>query len=372
VSEPKVIVFTGGPCGGKSTIMPIAKQWLENHGYMVAVLVEAATEVISGGFAPFSPLWNPDPLEFQNHLLNYQMSREDSYKRMLRSLRADKTVLLCDRGVLDAMAFIGREEYLKLLWMNAIPLPSLRDRYTAVVHLMSTARGAEEFYTLANNAARSESPEQAAELDKRIEAAWLGHPHFFMADNQSTFHEKVQRVLASLARVLHVPEPTEIERKFLVFDYNIPTDDFVVVEIEQNYLVPIAMEPERRVRKRTLDGASSYFYTSKVMTDDPRVRLERERQIDLGEYERLLREANPRYAPIKKSRTCFTYSGKLFELDIFFEIEGLDGSALKLLEVELTHANEYVELPPEWKVEEVTGKKEYSNAQLAQRRVYIK
>jgi hypothetical protein len=41
-------------------------------------------------------------------------------------------------------------------------------RYHAVVHLVTAAIGAEKFYTLANNAARSESVEQVCILDIHI------------------------------------------------------------------------------------------------------------------------------------------------------------------------------------------------------------
>jgi CYTH domain-containing protein/predicted ATPase len=367
MSIPKVVVLTGGPCGGKSSFLPIAKQWLEDHGYSVGILSEGATEVITGGFSPVSPLW-ADDLAFQHHLLEYQLVREDRYFLMLKSLNNFNTVLLCDRGALDSMAYIGREKYLEMLAEAHIDLGELRDRYTSVIHLMSAARGAADFYTLANNAARSETAEQAADLDQRIEQSWLGHPHFTMIDNQTNFSDKVRRALSALARVLHVPAPLEIERKYLVHGWKVPIKDYVSVEIIQDYLVATEEEPERRVRKRTLDGASSYFYTSKIQTLRPGVRIENERQIDLGHYEKLLKERDPNSITIRKDRLCFLFSGKHFELDVFRDLNGPDGKLLKLLEVELTDIDEKVEIPTDWTVEDVTGRKEYSNAQLARRK----
>jgi CYTH domain-containing protein/predicted ATPase len=364
MSSPTVIVITGGPCGGKSTFLPLAKQWLEDHGYYVGILAEAATEVITGGFSPISPLWKTS-LEFQKHLLLYQLAREDRYTLMLNGLADKKSVLLCDRGCLDSMAYIGRGQYLGMLSEMGIKLSDLRDRYTSVVHLTSAARGASDFYTLANNAARSETAEQAAELDERIEQAWLGHPHFSMIDNQTTFTEKVRRAFSALARVLHVPQPLEIERKYLVYGWRAPIAGYVTVEITQDYLTTTEEEPERRVRKRVLDGAASYFYTSKVQTARPGVRIEHERQIDLGRYETLLKERDPKTMTIRKDRLCFLLEGKHFELDVFRDLKGSDGKPLKILEVELGDIDEKVELPADWKVEDVTGRKEYSNAYLA-------
>lgn len=367
MKEPTVVVFTGGPCGGKSTILPLAKQWLEDHGYSVGILSETATEVIGGGFSPISPLW-PTPLRFQQHLLQYQMDREERYFNMLECYTSKEKVLLCDRGALDSMAYIGREQYLEMLSEMHIKLSDLRDRYTSVIHLVSTARGAADFYTLANNSARSENPEQAAELDERIEQAWLGHPHFSMIDNQTNFADKVKRAFSALSRVLKVPAPLEIERKYLVYEWKMPIKGYVSVEIAQDYLTPTEEEPERRVRKRVLDGAASYFYTSKIQTARPGVRVEHERQIDLGLYEKLLGQRDPNAMTIRKDRLCFLLGGKHFELDVFRDLKGPDGKVLKILEVELGDIDEKVELPVDWKVEDVTGQKEYSNAYLAKSR----
>lgn len=61
----------------------------------------------------------------------------------------------------------------------------LRDRrYEAVVHLVTCADGASEFYTSANNEARYETPQEAMELDKKLINAWVGHPHFSIIDNR--------------------------------------------------------------------------------------------------------------------------------------------------------------------------------------------
>ena len=49
--------------------------------------------------------------------------------------------------------------------------PCCHERYDAVIHLVSAAIGAEEFYTTENNEVRHETPEQAADLDRKVETA---------------------------------------------------------------------------------------------------------------------------------------------------------------------------------------------------------
>ena len=80
----------------------------------------------------------------------------------------------------------------------------------------SAAKGAEAFYTIANNQARTETPEQARELDDKLIAAWTGHPYLRVIDNSSTFEDKMKRLLSEISAFLGEPEPIEIERKFLI------------------------------------------------------------------------------------------------------------------------------------------------------------
>ena len=75
----------------------------------------------------------------------------------------------------------------------------MRDHYGAVFHLVTAAKGAVEFYTLANNAARTETPEEAAALDDKLIDAWSGHPHFRIIDNSTGFDDKMKRLVTEIA-----------------------------------------------------------------------------------------------------------------------------------------------------------------------------
>lgn len=358
-----LIAVTGGPCAGKSTFMAHARQWLEDRGFSVGVIPEVATEFINGGFPPWGS-WK-DPLAFQNHLLLYSLDRERRYLEFAReSSRETPWVLLCDRGLLDPIAYVGRDQYLQVLERHGLDLHTLRERYQGVLHLVTAAQGREEFYTLANNTARTETLEEARLLDRRTQAAWFGHQHLSIIDNATLFQEKIERALTSLARVLHMPEPLEIERKFQVlnFDPSMIPGDAVQVWIEQDYLVTDSLRGERRVRNRVLDGGSSYYYTEKVDTGRVGERIERERQISLREYERLLTEKDPNARTIHKRRFCFSFQGHHFELDCY---DGLVSGSLTILEVEVQDITQPILLPEGWRVQDVTSDARFKNREIA-------
>ena len=55
---------------------------------------------------------------------------------------------------------------------------NLVKRYDLVLHMVTAANGAVKYYTLENNAARSESVELAIEIDNRLQEAYHGaHNH---------------------------------------------------------------------------------------------------------------------------------------------------------------------------------------------------
>lgn len=94
----------------------------------------------------------------------------------------------------------------------------LRDRrYEAIIHMVTAADGAAQFYTQENNEARYESVNEAKELDKKLVNAWVGHPHFHIIDNKaSSFQKKIERVTDTVLKFIGLPTPTSFHKKFLL------------------------------------------------------------------------------------------------------------------------------------------------------------
>src|SRR3989344_7399315 len=108
----------------------------------------------------------------------------------------ERCVLFCDRGVPDARAYMDESEFNKVLAQVGTNLGEVFDRYNAVIHLVTAADGARDFYTLSNNKARTETPEEAIEADERTQRAWIGHPHLIIINNDPPGSDiKLKRVL---------------------------------------------------------------------------------------------------------------------------------------------------------------------------------
>lgn len=354
------IVITGGPCAGKSTAMSWVQKAFSQLGYAVLFVPETATELITGGVAPWTCKCNVD---FQKCLLSLQQSKEKVFELVASKMVAEKILMVCDRGILDNRAYMSEGEFAEVLDSLQASEIDLRDQYDAVFHLMTAAKGAEEFYTTANNVARTEGVEQARALDDALISAWTGHPHFRIIDNATNFEDKMRRLIAEISAFLGEPEPFEIERKYLIEYPDVKwlegNPNCQRVEIIQTYLRSNADE-EVRIRQRGMDGHYIYVKTTKKRISDMK-RIEVEKRLTQAEYLALLMEADTTKKQIRKTRYCLTYEGQYFEIDLypFWKDKAIT-------EIELREENQKIIFPKELKViKEVTEDEAYKNSSLA-------
>lgn len=96
--------------------------------------------------------------------MKLQIEKEKVFEAAARTMDSDKILIVCDRGALDNKAYMTEAEFATVIQHIGANEVELRDNYDAVFHLVTAAKGAEEFYTTANNTARTETVEQAAVL----------------------------------------------------------------------------------------------------------------------------------------------------------------------------------------------------------------
>ncbi|MBQ9851270.1 MAG: AAA family ATPase [Clostridia bacterium] len=358
--EISKIVITGGPCAGKSTAMSWVQNVFTQMGYTVLFVPETATELITGGVAPWTCGTNA---EYQKCQLKLQIEKENIFEQAARTMAVDKVLIVCDRGTLDNKAYMDEVEFAEAVQFIGSNEVELRDNYDAVFHLVTAAKGAVEFYTTANNAARTETVEEAATLDDKLISAWTGHPHLRVIDNTSTFEDKMKKLVVEIASFLGEPEPYEIERKYLIEYPDIKwlesNPSCQRVEIIQTYLNSAAGD-EVRVRQRGVDGNYIYFQTIKRKVSDVK-RVEIEHRLSQAEYLKLLMEADTTKRQIRKTRYCLTYENQYFEIDVypFWKDKAI-------AEIELSDENAVIVFPKQIKViKEVTDDDSYKNSSLA-------
>ncbi len=355
------IVITGGPCAGKTTAM----SWIQNAftklGYAVLFVDETATQLITGGAAPWL---NTSNRNFQLQLVRLQQAKEKAFAEIGKTMKEDKILIVCDRAVMDNCAYMSDQEFGWVLkQMNASKI-ALRDHYDAVFHLVTAAKGAEKYYTLANNQARTETAAEAAALDDKLIAAWTGHPHFRIIDNSTGFEEKMLRLIREITAFLGEPAPMEIERKYLIARPRLSLLDQMPncerVDIVQTYLKSGDPSEECRIRQRGSNGNYIYFMTRKRKVSGIR-RVEIEERLSQQEYVARMVDADPAFRPIHKTRYCLSENGLYYEIDIYPEWKDQ-----AIMEIELCSEDQEVVFPESIDViREVTDDPAFSNHELA-------
>jgi predicted ATPase len=360
----KRIVLTGGPCAGKTTALARIEENLTEQGYYVFVVSESATEMIKGGIKPFGnhPI---DLIKFQDLILKYQLDKEQIYEMASKSLEGvDKCVIIYDRGIMDNKAYISNEQFASLVKKAGLDELTLMERYDMVVHMVTAADGKKEYYTLENNVARSESVKEAIELDRRTANAWLGHNNFKIIDNSTEFEEKLQRVVNSINNYLGNPISLRKQRKFSV-DLSNSNLDFlknnsIRMDIEQTYLYDRSIndDVEKRLRKKTYNGQSVYYYTVQRKSLNGLSEIITDKKIKEKEYQRILSLYEGKDT-IKKTRYSFIKDKQYFKLDIFDDDQ-------VILEIDPTKDNEKINIPEGlFVIDEVTDKVDYQNYMIA-------
>ena len=361
----KRIVLTGGPCAGKTTALVKVIEHFSSLGYKVFTIPEVPTMFTQAGM---NYLTSNQDFFFEGEKATFltQVGLEDSFYKMAQTLD-QPVIIVCDRGTMDISTYLSADFWNRIISEQGYTNGKLRERYDAVLHLVSAADGAEQFYTTANNAQRLEQADEkglqiARELDKKIVSAWKGHPHLRVINNHEDFNNKLNRVLKEISNVLGIPQPIEEERKYIVkLTGEVP--NAIESDIVQTYLTG---EPgsEIRLRRRGFEGKYVYVHTSKKRISDTE-QVETERQINANLYETLLQQADPYRQTIHKHRKSFIWKGQYFELDAFEKpVEGL-----MILETKGIAKHESVKFPPFIQVlEDITGNKKYYNYNIALRR----
>ncbi|MBR4421266.1 MAG: ATP-binding protein, partial [Erysipelotrichaceae bacterium] len=208
----KRIVFTGGPCSGKTTFTSRAQQIFAERGYRVIIDNESATDLISGGISPATL----GMYEFQKYCIDLQLKKEELCLKAAQEMSGDNVLIFIDRGILDDMSYVGKEAFAEIMKEFGMKPEELNDRYDMVVHLVTSAKGKEEAYTSSNNSARYETIEQARAMDDAALEAWKDHPNRKIIGNEDIFEVKMLKAIQSVFEYLGANGPVEKYSKYLI------------------------------------------------------------------------------------------------------------------------------------------------------------
>lgn len=181
------IALTGGPSGGKTTLLDALKK---EFGSKIKIAPEAATILYKGGFPRIQSY--SGHIHSQTAILYTQKHLED----VLQENFPDR-LIVCDRGSLDSLAYWPdtAEHFFKTI-------SSTREaefaRYPCIIHLDTAF---ETDYDT-SNPIRTESFNDALLLNQKIKQSWEGHPSRIIIPAEGDFFSKLKKATEIIARML--------------------------------------------------------------------------------------------------------------------------------------------------------------------------
>ena len=198
--EIRTIVLTGGPCGGKSSVLAHLKEVFAADATFVD---EAATVILQRHGLPHPTWGDREWEELQQRIIRTQLAWEQEGFSNARKYGHRASV--CDRGLEDDAAYPMGEASLRHL--VGPDRHNRLARYDLVLHLPSLAVTNPGRYELLcqGNLGRYESVAEAVEQENRTLAAWAGHPNRVIL--KSTSIEQLAQECVSYLRLV-VLSPT--------------------------------------------------------------------------------------------------------------------------------------------------------------------
>ncbi|KAL3856761.1 hypothetical protein ACJMK2_011481, partial [Sinanodonta woodiana] len=326
---------------------------------------------LSSGGVKFADLSKDECYTFQKNLIKTMMQIENTFFNLAQTCKKD-CLVICDRGVMDATAYLPAEDWKRMKEENDWNEVDLRDnRYNQILHMVSAAYGAEDFYTINGHLTRHEDIDSARKMDTITAQAWVGHPYMDVVDNSTDFEEKVMRMISAVCSRLGIDPGDRLKsnsrkRKFLVscipdlLDFP-KCEDFTVCH---DYLVTPSRKMQARLRKRGKDGVWTYTHTIRrpeINNQSVELRM----AVNSKDYQILLAQKDDRHLTINKQRRCFLWNNQYFQMDTYLEPCQEICKGLILLETYTTKTSN-LNLPDFLKIEkEVTDDPQYSMFNLS-------
>ena len=316
MKKVRKIILTGGPCSGKTTLLSAIKNHFSKQ-FLVFTLPEIATlSIMSGLDINNSNYTNEDSIIMTQERIQFQIDLENYFEKVSKVQKKD-VLIICDRGTLDSFAYTNKNVKKEVIKKKNWDFNFLcNNRYDLVVHLVTAAIGAEKYYTLANNKARSEGIDEARRLDNLIAKEWMDHQNMKIIDNTlDGFNAKIDRVINLIGKEIGIKIPKysqkyllakKIDLKFLkknfgkVFSF-VDTINF----LENDKRNRVSWIVKRYFKKKQF---YSFFIVDRIEDKDTRKRIQTQRTLNRDIYLEFMKKKKSGKSEIVRETHSFILS----------------------------------------------------------------
>lgn len=201
MTHRKKLAITGGPSGGKTTLIDNLHKDLARQ---IAVVPEAASILYRGGFP------RRKGSARQQHAQRAIYYTQFELESLVEEENANK-LIICDRGSLDSLAYWPSSVDSDFLSSVKSSMEQELARYDWVLHLDTAP---EDHYD-SENPIRTESYLEAQELNQKILSAWERHPRRWIIHHQSDFFTKMSLCMKIIKLLLANTSYQDIQKALL-------------------------------------------------------------------------------------------------------------------------------------------------------------
>ena len=155
----------------------------------------------------------------------------------------------------------------------------IEKRYDAIVHMVTAAEGAENFYDYSNEA-RYETAKEARISDRKLREAYLGHHRYAIINNTDVdFEQKISNAINFISNQIGLPTDSSVFKKYLIcpngldvtnnhkhlkFPEDVHSETITITETYLNQPATSEEDSSICVRSRQRNGLTFFHYEKRL------------------------------------------------------------------------------------------------------------
>lgn len=193
----KKILITGGACAGKTTVLNVIKDYLEEKGYNVNIIEEVPTKLINESITSEKV----GKMEFQELIIKTQIENE-------KNCNYDG-VIIFDGSPIDSMKFINREEFDKFVKKYNTNFEEIINGYDGIIFLETVAKDYPELYSNENNKARLTDVNAAVDRNDKLFNIYNNNSKVYLIKPDKDIEVKKKKIIEVVESIIKGVDPNE-------------------------------------------------------------------------------------------------------------------------------------------------------------------
>ena len=197
----KKILITGGACAGKTTVLKMIHNYLQENNYIVKIIEEVPTKLINKKITPEKI----GKMEFQKLIIKTQIENENNCNQNCNQTE----IIIFDGSPIDSMKFITREEFDEFVKKYNSSFKKIISGYDGIIFLETVAKDFPELYSNENNKARLTDVEAAIVRNDKLFNIYNNNSKIYLIKPNKDIEVKKKKIIEVVESIIKGVDPNE-------------------------------------------------------------------------------------------------------------------------------------------------------------------